>query len=61
MRLKAIGLEPIYTGEQYAKSPYPHLERFADTKKEGSTKANFFEAGVTSYVMSSGIVGWDEI
>jgi ribonucleoside-diphosphate reductase beta chain len=61
MRLKAIGLEPIYTGEQYTKSCYTHLERFSDTKKEGHTKANFFEATVTSYVMSSGITGWDEI
>ncbi len=61
MRLKAIGLEPLYTDEKYNKSPYTHLERFGDTKKEGSTKANFFEATVTSYVMSSGVSGWDEI
>jgi ribonucleoside-diphosphate reductase beta chain len=61
MRLGAIGLDPIYTGEKYAKSPYKHLERFSDTKKEGHTKANFFEASVTSYVMSSGVAGWDEI
>ena len=60
-RLRAIGLDPLYTGEQYTKSPYKHLERFSDTKKDGHTKANFFEAGVTSYVMSSGIGGWDEI
>ncbi|MEB3225277.1 MAG: ribonucleotide-diphosphate reductase subunit beta [Synechococcus sp.] len=60
MRLKAIGLEPLYKGDQYKKSPYRHLERFSDTKKDGNTKANFFEAGVTSYVMSSGITGWDE-
>ncbi|MBV5259659.1 ribonucleotide-diphosphate reductase subunit beta [Synechococcus moorigangaii CMS01] len=60
IRLQAIGLEPLYQGEQYKKSPYRHLERFSDTKKAGNTKANFFEAGVTSYVMSSGITGWDE-
>jgi ribonucleoside-diphosphate reductase beta chain len=60
-RLKAIGLEPLYKDEKFSKSPYKHLERFADTKKEAHTKANFFEAGVTSYVMSSGIGGWDEI
>lgn len=60
-RLKSIGLKPLYTGEQYKKSPYRHLERFSDTKKAGNTKANFFEAGVTSYVMSSGVTGWDEI
>lgn len=60
-RLKAIGLKPLYTGDRYKKSPYRHLERFSDTKKAGNTKANFFEAGVTSYVMSSGVTGWDEI
>ncbi len=60
IRLRAIGLEPLYAGERYAKSPYAHLERFSDTKKDGNTKANFFEASVTSYVMSSGLDGWDE-
>lgn len=60
IRLTAIGLEPLYTGEDYKKSPYQHLERFADLTKEANTKANFFEAGVTSYVMSSGLAGWDE-
>ncbi len=61
IRLRSIGLEPLYTGEQYTKSPYSHLERFSDTKKDGHTKANFFEATVTSYVMSSGVSGWDEL
>lgn len=61
LRLKAIGLEPLFKDEKYNKSPYTHLERFSDTKKEGHTKANFFEATVTSYVMSSGVAGWDEI
>ena len=61
LRLRSIGLEPLYSDEQYKKSPYRHLERFSDTKKAGHTKANFFEAGVTSYVMSSGVGGWDEI
>ncbi len=61
IRLRAIGLEPLYTGSEYSKSPYTHLEKFSDTKKEGNTKANFFEASVTSYVMSSGVTGWDEI
>lgn len=59
-RLRAIGLEELYPDTKYAKSPYRHLEKFSDTKSEGNTKANFFEAGVTSYVMSSGISGWDE-
>ncbi len=60
-RLRAVGLKPLYDEETYKKSPYAHLERFSDTKKEAHTKANFFEAGVTSYVMSSGIGGWDDI
>jgi len=60
-RLKAIGLNPLYPDDKFNKSPYKHLEKFADTKNEAHTKANFFEAGVTSYVMSSGIGGWDEI
>ena len=61
LRLRSIGLEPLYPEDKYNKSPYTHLERFSDTKKEGHTKANFFEATVTSYVMSSGVTGWDEI
>lgn len=61
MRLRSLGLKPLYPESIYKKSPYAHLERFSDTKKAGHTKANFFEAGVTSYVMSSGISGWDEI
>ena len=60
-RLRSIGLAPLYPEEKYQKSPYRHLERFSDTKKSGHTKANFFEATVTSYVMSSGVSGWDEI
>ena len=56
-RLRAIGLEPMY---EASKSPYKHLENFSDTKKDGNTKANFFESGVTSYTMSSGVSGWDD-
>jgi len=59
MRLRSIGLQPLYPDPKYQKSPYTHLERFSDTKKAAHTKANFFEAGVTSYVMSSGVGGWD--
>lgn len=61
IRLRSIGLDPLYLGDKYTKSPYSHLERFSDTKKEAFTKANFFESSVTSYVMSSGVTGWDEI
>lgn len=59
IRLKAIGLQYLYNDERFLKSPYVHLEKFADTKAEGNTKANFFESGVTSYSMSSGISGWE--
>jgi ribonucleoside-diphosphate reductase beta chain len=61
IRLRAVGLEPLYKDPQYSKSPYNHLEKFSDTKKEGNTKANFFESSVTSYVMSSGVTGWEDI
>lgn len=61
IRLRSIGLDPLYKDEKFNKSPYTHLERFSDTKKDGNTKANFFESTVTSYVMSSGVTGWDEI
>jgi ribonucleoside-diphosphate reductase beta chain len=61
IRLRSIGLEPLYQDAKFEKSPYRHLERFADTKQEAHTKANFFESSVTSYVMSSGVSGWDEI
>lgn len=56
-RLKAIGLSEIYPG--YNKSPYGHLEKFADAEGEANTKANFFEATVTSYMMSSTVGDWD--
>ena len=59
IRLRSIGLDPLYPDPKYNKSPYAHLERFSDTKKEGSTKANFFEATVTSYLMADAIPGWD--
>lgn len=60
MRLRAIGLDPLYDDGKYAKSPYAHLERFSDLNGNGETKSNFFEATVTSYVMSSGIKGWND-
>lgn len=60
LRLKAIGLEALYLAEEYQKNPYRHLDKFADTKGEGNTKANFFESTVTSYIMSSGVTGWHE-
>ena len=58
-RLKNLDLNPLYPQEE-AINVYKHLERIADTDGEGSTKANFFESGVTSYNMSSSISGWDD-
>ena len=58
-RLKAIGLNQIYSGNELTKSPYAHLEKVADTKKDASTKANFFETTVTGYSMATAVDGWD--
>jgi ribonucleoside-diphosphate reductase beta chain len=57
LRLRAIGLPTIY-GEK--NNPYKHLEKVADLGSEAGTKANFFEAQVTSYNMSSAVHGWDD-
>lgn len=57
LRLKAIGLEPIF-GE--AKNPFKHLEKTADTSNEANMKVNFFDATVSSYQMSSAIEGWED-
>lgn len=61
IRLKSIGLKPLYNEPLYSKNPYKHLESMADTSKDANVKANFFDSGVTSYVMSSGVSGWDDI
>ncbi len=58
LRLRAIGLKPVYG---VTKSPYKHLEGIADVGGDGSTKSNFFEATVSSYNMSSAVDGWDDI
>lgn len=60
-RLKAIGLEALYDEDKYKKNPYSHLEKFADTGKNAETKANFFEAQVTSYQMATTVKGWEEL
>jgi ribonucleoside-diphosphate reductase beta chain len=58
VRLRAIGLAEPYP-EGFGKSPYAHLEKFADTKADGSTKGNFFEATITSYNQATAVKGWD--
>jgi ribonucleoside-diphosphate reductase beta chain len=58
LRLRAIGLKPLY---ENIINPYTHLEKIADTKGDGDSKANFFESTVTSYNQSSAISGWEEI
>lgn len=56
LRLKAIGIEPIY---EETKNPYSHLEKIANTGKDAHVKANFFETTVSEYQMSTAIDGWD--
>ncbi len=58
LRLRAIGLDPVYG---VTKSPYKHLEGIADVGGDGSTKSNFFESQVTAYNMSVSVGGWDDI
>jgi ribonucleoside-diphosphate reductase beta chain len=55
IRLKAIG----YKVSENVVNPYKHLDRFSDVSSEATTKANFFETGVTSYQMSSVVSKWD--
>lgn len=57
LRLRAIGLEPLYN---QSKNPYQHLEKIANTGNTGDVKGNFFEATVTEYNMSSAVSGWDD-
>ena len=59
LRLRAVGLEPIYAANE-SKNPYRHLEGVADIDGSGGTKANFFETTVTSYNQSGALSGWDE-
>lgn len=56
-RLKAIGLNPLYTDKKYNTNPYKHLEKFSST--EDNTKPNFFETTVSNYTMASTVKGWD--
>jgi ribonucleoside-diphosphate reductase beta chain len=57
MRLKAIGLQPMYDTD--CDNPYKHLESIADVSKDASSKTNFFESSVTSYNMATNVSGWD--
>lgn len=56
-RLRAVGLEPLYADGENC---FKHLEKIADTGKEASVKANFFDSSVTSYQMATAVNGWDE-
>lgn len=58
LRLRAIGMEPLY-GQ--TTNPYGHLEKIANTGNDANIKGNFFEATVTEYNMSSSVGGWDDI
>jgi ribonucleoside-diphosphate reductase beta chain len=56
LRLRSIGLDPIFKnekGEYYTENPYAHLT-------ETSKRSNFFESGaVTEYDRSESIGGWE--
>ena len=60
LRLKTIGLKPLYLDEKYKVNPYKHLDKISDVEAEGHSKSNFFESTVTQYVMSSGVSGWED-
>lgn len=51
LRLKNIGLNPLYDPDIYNKNPYKYLDKIADLTASPNTKANFFETTVTSYNM----------
>lgn len=59
IRLKAIGLDVLYP--EFTKNPYQHLEKIADVSKDATTKANFFDVGVTAYNQSTALEGWEDI
>ncbi len=61
IRLKAIGLKPLFQIDKPIKSPYSHLEKFADTKGDGNVKTNYFDGVVTSYNMASTLSGWENL
>jgi ribonucleoside-diphosphate reductase beta chain len=53
-RLARIGIDKIYN----VTNPYASIDVASE---EGSSRENFFETTVTSYVVASSIDGWDEI
>ncbi|MGL5077434.1 MAG: ribonucleotide-diphosphate reductase subunit beta [Waterburya sp.] len=55
-RLKNVGLTEMFTP---VANPYKHLDRIADLTSHATSKANFFESGVTSYTQSSSVKNWD--
>jgi ribonucleoside-diphosphate reductase beta chain len=40
-------------------NPYLHLEKISDLTHHATSKANFFESGVTSYVQASSVTEWE--
>jgi ribonucleoside-diphosphate reductase beta chain len=57
-RLRAVGCEELFPKTE---NPFKHLEKIADTSKDANIKANFFDAGVTSYQMSTAVDGFDDL
>lgn len=56
--LEAIGLKALYPGK--TKNPYHYMEKQTAENDDGQ-KSNFFETTVTSYVVATGLTGWDDV
>ncbi len=56
LRLKNVGLTEMFPPVQ---NPYRHLDQVADLTKHATSKANFFESGVTSYTQSTSVSDWN--
>jgi ribonucleoside-diphosphate reductase beta chain len=55
-RLKNLGLSTQFDN---VTNPYKHLEKISDLTHLATSKANFFESGVTSYVQATSIDNWE--
>jgi ribonucleoside-diphosphate reductase beta chain len=60
MRLRALGLDTLYTDSKYSRNPYKHLSKISDTAVDVDVKGNFFEATILSYSQSTAVGGWDD-
>ena len=62
LRLRRIGLKPLYLDDKYKVNPFEHLESNI-FNSEGAEKTNFFEGTVIEYNQSSQYSEeeWDDI